>query len=61
MLQAARANGIAPRTLDRAKKSLGVKVHRIGFDKDGRWFWSWPGAYRADGGHEEDGHEEFEV
>jgi hypothetical protein len=39
MLKAAKAAGIAKRTLHRAKASLGVQVHRDGWGKRGRWVW----------------------
>jgi hypothetical protein len=45
----AKAAGIKERTLDRAKKQLGVKAHKDGFS--GGWYWSRPakGAKDAEG------------
>jgi len=37
--RAARANGIAPRTLDRARRRVGVRACSIGFDPK-VWYWS---------------------
>jgi hypothetical protein len=39
VLQAAKAAGIATRTLHRAKAALGVQVQRDGWGKRGRWVW----------------------
>ena len=39
----ARGDGISPRTLDRAKSTLGVRAHRVGFGADGCWQWALPG------------------
>ena len=39
---AAKRNGIAPRTLSRARRALSVKAEREGFGKEGRWFQSLP-------------------
>jgi hypothetical protein len=36
----ARRDGIASRTLDRAKEEVGVKTYRQGFGEEGIWFWS---------------------
>jgi hypothetical protein len=45
VLKATRANGIAPRTLDRAKRRLGIAVRHEGQPgKSGAWFWSLPKA-----------------
>lgn len=41
VLAEARTAGIARRTLDRARRALGVVPHREGF-QDGRWVWSLP-------------------
>ncbi len=38
----AESDGIKPRTLDRAKKSLGVVADREGYSVGGRWVWSIP-------------------
>jgi hypothetical protein len=38
----ATADGIKPRTLDRAKTDLGVKAAREGFGSEGRWVWYMP-------------------
>jgi len=38
----AKNDGIAARTLDRAKGSLGVRADRQGFAADGRWTWALP-------------------
>jgi hypothetical protein len=38
----AEADGIKSRTLDRAKKDLGVMATREGFGSDGRWVWYMP-------------------
>lgn len=38
----AEADGIKSRTLDRAKKALGVITAREGYASDGRWMWSMP-------------------
>ena len=35
----AKANGIAQRTLFRAKSSLGVQAQKVGFGSDGKWYW----------------------
>ncbi len=40
--QRAERDGIASRTLDRAKGELGVTVDKEGFGDDGRWKWSLP-------------------
>ena len=40
--KAAERDGIAPRTLDRAKSSSEVKAQREGFGPGGRWVWSLP-------------------
>ena len=40
--QSAERDGIASRTLERAKKSLGVLTSREGFGSEGRWAWSFP-------------------
>jgi hypothetical protein len=43
VFKAARANGLADRTLYRAKRRLGIRAERIGgLGKDGQWFWSFP-------------------
>jgi len=34
--------GIARKTLERARKQIGVKPHKEGFGSAGRWFWSLP-------------------
>jgi hypothetical protein len=39
---AARENGIADRTLSRAKSRLGVTVERSGFGEGSRWYWLLP-------------------
>jgi hypothetical protein len=39
VLKAAKAVGIATRTLHRAKAALGVQVQRDGWGKRGRWVW----------------------
>lgn len=39
VLKAAKAAGIATRTLHRAKVALGVQVQRDGWGKRGRWIW----------------------
>lgn len=38
--QSAKRDGIASRTLERAKQSLGVVADRKGYSSDGRWLWS---------------------
>jgi hypothetical protein len=44
ILKAARANGIAERTLDRAKRRLGVRAQRVGgLGGSGTWYLSLPG------------------
>ena len=40
--ETASRDGIKPRTLDRAKKSLGVNATREGYASDGRWVWASP-------------------
>ncbi|GJL56891.1 MAG: hypothetical protein NPIRA02_40230 [Nitrospirales bacterium] len=40
VLKAARRIGISERTLNRAKKSLGIGRRKEGFGKDGTWMWS---------------------
>lgn len=42
LLRIARELGISRRTLERAKKALGVKATRRGFGPDGRWWWELP-------------------
>ncbi len=39
---AAKRDGIAARTLDRAKSALGVRATREGYASDGRWVWAMP-------------------
>lgn len=39
LLRAARERGVTKRTLERAKKVLGVKATRQGFGAGGGWFW----------------------
>lgn len=39
VLRAARAAGIAMRTLNRAKAAQGVRVRREGWGKQGQWMW----------------------
>jgi hypothetical protein len=39
ILRAARAAGIATRTLNRAKAALGVRVQREGCGGQGQWMW----------------------
>jgi hypothetical protein len=38
----AKADGIKPRTLDRAKAALEVQATREGYASDGRWMWAMP-------------------
>jgi hypothetical protein len=38
----AKENGIAERTLRRAKKSVGAEAFRTRFGRDGQWFWKLP-------------------
>jgi hypothetical protein len=38
----AKQDGIAKRTLDRAKKELGIKSHKTPSRFDGEWFWELP-------------------
>ena len=38
----AKAAGISPRTVWRAKQRLGVRAHRIGFGSVGVWYWELP-------------------
>lgn len=40
--QEAESDGIKPRTLDRAKKALGLISTREGYASEGRWVWSLP-------------------
>ncbi len=40
----ARKDGLAPRTLDRAKAALGVIAYREGFGSKGKWLWRLPDA-----------------
>jgi hypothetical protein len=40
--KSATAAGIAKRTLDRAKRELGVKSRKSGSGRDSRWFWQLP-------------------
>jgi hypothetical protein len=37
-------DGIASRTLDRAKRELGVRAVREGYSSGGRWVWALPGS-----------------
>ncbi|MEM1331795.1 MAG: AAA family ATPase, partial [Planctomycetota bacterium] len=46
----AKADGIAQRTLDRVKKSLGVISKREGHENGGRWMWHHPQQSRSDHG-----------
>ena len=48
MFSAARANGIAEKTLKRAKKSVGVEVSKSGFSGG----WEWSISLSHEGGHE---------
>jgi putative DNA primase/helicase len=45
---AAESDGIKLRTLDRAKKSLGVKADREGYASEGRWVWAMPHSAPTD-------------
>lgn len=53
---AAKDDGIAPRTLDRAKQALGVVARREGFGRGGRWVWELPHSAPTDaiGHHDSD-------
>lgn len=42
ILRVARQHGISDRTLDRAKKKLGVQTVREGFGRGGSWYWMLP-------------------
>jgi len=42
LLHAALERGVTKRTLERAKKVLGVKATRQGFGAGGGWFWKLP-------------------
>jgi hypothetical protein len=43
----AKSDGIAPRTLDRAKAALGVEARRIGFGEAGQWVWALPKSAKS--------------
>jgi hypothetical protein len=49
---AAKASGVAWRTVRRAQVAVGVKVRRQGFGPDGKWYWLLPGQV-IDGQHKE--------
>jgi hypothetical protein len=42
LIEEAKQDGIAKRTLDRAKKELGIKSRKTPTKFDGEWFWELP-------------------
>jgi hypothetical protein len=48
IFEKARTEGIAERTLERAKTSLKVKTSRKGFGPTGGWFWELPNNVKRD-------------
>jgi hypothetical protein len=41
------AAGVPWRTLNRAEARLGIRTYRVGYGKDGKWFWALPSAKAA--------------
>jgi hypothetical protein len=46
------AAGVSPRTLDRAKRALGVLSEKKGFGADGEWYWRLPKGRHGEEGEE---------
>jgi putative DNA primase/helicase len=42
IMKAAEANGVSRATLFRSKRQLGIVARRVGFGKQGTWYWSLP-------------------